>query len=99
MAKILAQTVTNGVTITKYAPGVAVGLKKTDYLPADHGGFGGKTATPITTDDPKYDMYANALPAAIRQGVVAQKLDARAIYKEYRKMGKDALVAKYQYLI
>lgn len=52
-------------------------------------------AEPIKSGDPKYDMYANALPAAIRKGVAAAGLDVRALYKEYRLLGRDRLVEKY----
>lgn len=95
MTKTLSTEIKDGVKITKFAPGVAIGLKKTDYLPADVGGFGGRKAEPIQTDDPKFDMYANALPAAIRKEAVTRGCDVRAMYKEYRAMGRDALVAKY----
>ena len=96
MTKTLSTEVIDGVTVTKYAPGVAQGLRKTDYLPADVGGFGGRKAEPIKTDDPKYDMYANALPAAIRGECVERGMDVRALYKRYREIGKDALIAEVQ---
>lgn len=80
----------------KLEPGVAMGLRKTDYLKRKPGGFAkGPRAEPIKSGDPKFDMYANALPVAIRQKVVDAGLDVRALYKEYRAIGKDALVAKY----
>lgn len=91
MTKILEQR----EGFTKYAPGVAQGLKKTKYLPAEVGG-GGRVAEPISSGDPKFDMYANALPAAIRKEVVARGEDVRALYKRYREVGRDALVAECQ---
>ena len=82
--------------VTICDPGVAGGLKKTDYMkrkvPA---GFGGKATEPIASGDPKFDMYANALPKPIRQKVVDAGLDVRALYKEYRAIGRDGMIAKY----
>lgn len=83
--------------ITVCDPGVSIGMKKTDYLPRNKSGGakGGPRAEPIKSGDPKFDMYANALPKAIRQKVVDAGLDVRALYKEYRAIGRDALVEKY----
>ena len=95
MARIIEQRqVAPGTLYTRYSDGVAVGLRKTDYIKG-RDGHGGRVSAPIQTDDPKYDMYANALPAAIRQKVCAAGLDVRALYKEYRATGRDAMVAKY----
>jgi hypothetical protein len=43
-------------------------------------------------------MYANALPAPIRHKVCAAGLDVRQLYKEYRAIGRDAMVEKYQHV-
>lgn len=81
---------------TKFSDGVAMGLRRSDYIDERGGRSGGRRASPpIQTDDPKFDMYANALPSAIRAKVVEAGLDVRALYKEYRNYGKDHMVAKY----
>lgn len=54
-----------------------------------------KSSTKIVTDNAKYNMYINALPTVIRQRIFDQKLNPQNIYNEYRKIGKDAIVAKY----
>ncbi len=82
-------------SITKVEDGVAIGLSRTKYL-GRKSNFGNRQAAEkIASGDVKFDMYANALPKAIRQKVIEMDLDVRAVYGEYRKIGKDALVAKY----
>lgn len=79
----------------KLAPGVARGLKKTDYIKRT-GFFGNRGPSKrLETGDDKFDLYLNALPAAIRQNVVDKKLCPKTIYKEYRKEGKDVVVQRY----
>lgn len=74
----------------------AQGLKRSKYIKREFHGFGDRApAEPINSGDPKFDMYANALPRAIRQTVVDQGLDVRALYKEYRTLGAAAMVEKY----
>lgn len=81
--------------ITKVKPGVAIGMKKSDYLPRESGG-GGRVAAPLQgQDDPKYMMYFKALPKSVQQHVADNLLDPRELYKEYRKLGKEALIRKY----
>jgi hypothetical protein len=92
-------SIPEGFQITKCEPGVARGLKASDYVARKPGGGGGGSrAEPIASGDAKFDMYANALPAAIRRGVVEAGLDVRAMYKEYRLLGRDRLVEKYSHL-
>lgn len=94
-SRMLAWEIANsGVAITKCPTGVARGLTPSDFIKGKSGGSG-RTAEPINTDDPKYNMYANALPAPIRHKVCAAGLDVRQLYKEYRNIGRDAMVAKY----
>lgn len=97
MTSLVEQFLANGGHITKCDTGVAIGLKRTDYVVVKVCGFTGHgpRAEPISSGDPKFDMYANALPKAIRQQVVDAGLDVRALYKEYRAIGRDALVEKY----
>ncbi len=83
----------SGVAITKCPTGVARGLAPSDFIKSSRGS--GRISEAIATDDPKYDMYANALPALIRNKVCAAGLDVRQLYKEYRSIGRDAMVAKY----
>jgi len=85
---------------TRFSDGVAMGLRRSDYIDERRTGHGGgrSKAPPIQTDDPKYNMYANALPAPIRHKVCAAGLDVRQLYKEYRAIGRDAMVEKYQHV-
>jgi hypothetical protein len=54
-----------------------------------------KVKAPMTDADPKYNMYFIALPKAIRDRVIKDKLDPRALYNEYRKRGRDHMLATY----
>ena len=54
-----------------------------------------KKSTKIVTDNAKYNMYINALPTVIRQKIFDDKINPQSVYNEYRKIGKDAIVAKY----
>ncbi len=98
MPRILEQKqITDTTLYTRFSDGVAMGLRRSDYINERGGGGGSRAgAPPIQTDDPKYNMYTNALPAAIRHKVCAAGLDVRQLYKEYRSIGRDAMVAKYQ---
>ena len=76
--------------------GVAQGLAKSKYIIPKRKGWANRPAADrIETGDRKFEMYANALPAAIRKKVVAEGYDVRALYTEYRLIGKDGMVAKY----
>ena len=95
MPRILEQRqISESTLYTRFSDGVAMGLKRSDYI-NERGGSGRRVSAPIQTDDPKFNMYANALPAPIRQRVVEAGLDVRALYKEYRSYGRDHMVAKY----
>lgn len=79
---------------TKVPDDVAHGLQRSKYIPRKGGN--GKTAAPlISTGDPKYDMYLNALPGPVRDVVIRDALDPRALYKEYRLIKKAGMIAKY----
>lgn len=95
MPRIIEQKQLSETTLyTRFSDGVAMGLRRSDYI--NERGFNGKRASaPISTDDPKFDMYANALPVAIRQKVVDAGYNVRELYKEYRKYGRDHMVARY----
>lgn len=54
-----------------------------------------KVKAPMTDADPKYNMYFIALPKAIRDTVIKKNLDPRALYNEYRKRGRDHMIATY----
>lgn len=54
-----------------------------------------KVKTPMTDADPKYSMYFIALPKVIRDTVINKNLDPRALYNEYRKKGRDHMIATY----
>ena len=54
-----------------------------------------KKSTKIVTDNAKYNMYINALPAVIRKKIFDKKINPQSVYNEYRKIGKDKIVAKY----
>lgn len=98
MPRILEQKQISDTTLyTRFSDGVAMGLRRSDYINERGWNGGGRAVSPpIKTDDPKYDMYANALPSAIRQKVCEAGLDVRQLYKEYRKIGREAMVLKYQ---
>jgi hypothetical protein len=49
----------------------------------------------MTKEDQKYNMYFIALPKVIRDRVINDKLDPRALYNEYRKRGRDHMVLTY----
>nr|WP_140393858.1 hypothetical protein [Nitrospira cf. moscoviensis SBR1015] len=49
----------------------------------------------MTNADPKYNMYFIALPKAIRDTVIKKNLDPRALYNEYRKRGREHMIATY----
>lgn len=98
MTDLVQDFLAAGGKIIKADAGVAQGLKRTNYVKAKPGGFAGRSgprAEPINSGDPKFDMYANALPKPIRQKVVDAGLDVRQLYKEYRAIGRDAMVEKY----
>ena len=85
-----------GGTITAVDPGVSIGMKKTDYIARKPGGFGNRPAAEkLNTGDAKFDMYANALPSELRAWAGATNQDVRGLYKEYRALKKDGLLAKY----
>lgn len=85
-----------GGTIQTVEAGVSIGLAKTNYLPRKAGGFANRPAAPkLSTGDVKFDMYANALPNEMRAWVGATNQDVRALYKEYRALKKEGLLAKY----
>lgn len=93
---LVAAYLAQGGQVTAVDPGVSIGLAKTDYLPRKPGGFGNRPAAEkLNTGDPKFDMYANALPSELRRWVAATGQDVRALYKEYRALKKDGLLAKY----
>jgi hypothetical protein len=54
-----------------------------------------KVKVPMTEADPKYNMYFIALPKAIRDRVIADKLCPRALYNEYRKRGREHMLSTY----
>jgi hypothetical protein len=54
-----------------------------------------KVKAPMTDVDPKYNMYFVALPKVIRDRVIKDKLDPRALYNEYRKRGREHMIATY----
>lgn len=56
---------------------------------------GGRKAEPISTGDKKFDMYLNALPEPVRVLVVPLGWDPRELYKEYRALKKEGIIAKY----
>lgn len=93
---LVAAYLAKGGAVTVVDPGVSLGLAKTDYLPRKPGGFGNRPAAPkLSTGDTKFDMYANALPSEMRAWAGATEQDVRALYKEYRALKKDGLLAKY----
>jgi hypothetical protein len=86
-----------GKEVTKVAPGVSIGLKKSSYIAPTRKGWANRPAAEkITQGDEKFQMYANALPSAIRAKVIYAGYDPRELYKEYRAIGKDAMVEKYK---
>lgn len=54
-----------------------------------------KSSMKIVTDNQKYNMYINALPTVIRKKIFDDKINPQSVYNEYRKIGKDAIIAKY----
>lgn len=93
---LVAAFLAKGGEVTQCEAGVSVGLAKTDYLPRKPGSFGNRPAAPkLETGDQKFDMYANALPSELREWAGATVQDVRALYKEYRALKKDGLLAKY----
>jgi len=86
------QLLARGGTVTQVPAGAAGGVKR----PRGPRQGNGRTAAPlIDTGDKKFDMYLNALPGPLRAIVVPQGLDPRALYKEYRALGKAGLLEKY----
>jgi hypothetical protein len=55
-----------------------------------------KVKEAMTEADPKYSMYFIALPKAIRDRVIADKLCPRALYNEYRKRGREHMLTTYE---
>lgn len=88
-----AKYLESGGTVTVGEDGVAIGLQRSKYV--GRRGGGGKKAEPIKTGDQKFDMYLNALPQPVRVLVVPLGWDPRELYKEYRALKKDGLIAKY----
>ena len=93
---LVAAYLAKGGQVQTVEAGVSIGLAKTDYLPRKLGGFSNRPAAPkLSTGDTKFDMYANALPSELRAWCAATEQDVRALYKEYRALKKDGLLAKY----
>ena len=90
----IATYLANGGTIKNVELDVATGLVRKNYVKRK-GPTGKRSPDPITTGDPKYDMYLNALPHPVRPVVIAQGLDPRELYKEYRTLKKEGMIAKY----
>lgn len=92
----IAGYLAKGEPVTVITPNVSRGMKKTDYIARQPGGFAnGPRAEAIKTDDPKFDMYCNALPKELRSWAAGTGQDVRGMYKEYRVLKRDGLVAKY----
>ena len=93
---LVAQYLARGGQVTQVEAGVSIGLAKTDYLPRKAGGFANRPAAPkLNTGDAKYDMYVNALPSELRAWAAATNQDVRDLYKQYRALKKDGLLAKH----
>lgn len=92
--KALAEYLARGGTVRTFDPDVAIGMSKTKYVGRKAPG-GGRKAEPIQTGDKKFDMYLNALPEPVRVLVVPLGWDPRELYKEYRALKKEGLIAKY----
>jgi len=54
-----------------------------------------KRGESVKSGDEKFDMYLKALPKELQPKVLAEGLDPRALYKEYRTLKRDGLLKKY----
>lgn len=54
-----------------------------------------KANKPAPMTKEKAAMYRNALPKVIRENVLKRKINPRDVYREYRKFGRDVVIAKY----
>ena len=93
--KQLADYLAAGGTVKHFDPDVAHGVERKSTGLKRKSSNGGRKAEPISTGDAKFDMYLNALPQPVRVLVVPLGLDPRALYKEYRLLKKEGLIAKY----
>jgi hypothetical protein len=96
-AEQLKAYLANGGTIRQFDSEVAAGsgLNAVATRGRRAGKNGGRKAEPISTGDAKFDMYLNALPEPVRVLVVPLGWDPRELYKEYRTLKKDGIIAKY----
>lgn len=96
-AKALKEYLARGGTVRQFDAEVAdgSGLNAVKTRGRRAGKNGGRKAEPIQTGDAKFDMYLNALPEPVRVLVVPLGWDPRELYKEYRALKKDGIIAKY----
>ena len=94
-AKALEEYLAKGGTVKSFDPDLAQGVKRSTTSLKRKAPGGGRKAEPIQTGDAKFDMYLNALPEPVRVLVIPNGLDPRELYKEYRALKKEGLIAKY----
>ena len=92
---LIDQFIANGGSITQVETDVSLGMRRTAYLPR-RVGAGQVAAEKLRSGDTKFDMYLNALPGELRKWALATSQDVRGLYKEYRALKKEGLLAKYQ---
>lgn len=92
---LVDQFIANGGSVTQVETEVSLGMKRSDYLPR-RVAPGQVVAEKLSSGDTKFDMYLNALPGELRKWALATSQDVRKLYKEYRALKKEGLVAKYQ---
>ena len=91
----IEQFLAKGGQVTQVEADVSLGMKRSNYLPRRVAN-GQVAAKKLSSGDAKYDMYLNALPGELRKWAMATSQDVRKLYKEYRALKKEGLVAKYQ---
>lgn len=92
---LIDQFIANGGSVTQVETDVSLGMRRTAYLPR-RVAVGQVAAEKLRSGDTKFDMYLNALPGELRKWALATSQDVRGLYKEYRALKKEGLLAKYQ---
>lgn len=92
---LIDQFIASGGKVTQVETEVSLGMRRTTYLPR-RVAAGQVAAEKLRSGDTKFDMYLNALPGELRKWALATSQDVRGLYKEYRALKKEGLLAKYQ---